>query len=262
MKLSLQFFALAPALTLTLGLSLLSSFSLPTLQAAPKLPILTSVSYRPPPPPNRGAPGSRGEGASRGCTAGSQPLMALVPEQTLSATSGAAPVTQVWGLTSTAHPRFWFSVPYDAVKVSAIEFVLQNDQDQTIYRTPVPVPSTPGIVSVQLPSTVDGLEPNQPYHWFFKVRVLCKLDQPTTLDYVEGWIQRTPLDPELGARLAQAAPQQQAALYAENGIWYDALTTLAELKLAQPEDQAIAQDWTELLKSVGLENLATQPLTR
>jgi Domain of Unknown Function (DUF928) len=42
-----------------------------------------------------------------------------------------------------------------------------------------------------------------------------------------------------------------------NGIWYDALTTLA-----QPEDRAIAQEWTDLLKAVGLENLATQLLIR
>lgn len=260
-KLLLQSFTLTPTLTLTLALSLLSSFSLSALQAAP-MPSVASIFYTPPPPPDRGAPGSRGEGASRGCTAGSQPLMALAPEQTLSATSGAAPLTQVWGLTSTEHPRFWFSVPYDPAKVSAIEFVLQNNQDQTLYRTPIPVPSTPGIISVKLPSTVSGLETNQQYHWFLKVRAVCEPNQATTLDYVEGWVQRTRLDKELSDRLTQATLLQQAALYAENGIWYDALTTLAELKLAQPEDRAIAQDWTDLLKSVGLGNLATQPLIR
>ncbi|NJR66831.1 MAG: DUF928 domain-containing protein [Leptolyngbyaceae cyanobacterium CRU_2_3] len=255
-----------------LSLSLLTSFSLSAkLRAAASLPgSVASISYMPPPPPpDRGAPGNRGEGASRGCVAGSAenhsisyPLMALVPEQTLSTTSDAATTTQVWGLTSTDQPRFWFSVPYDPTKVKTIEFVLQNHQDQTIYRTLLPVPSTPGIISVQLPSTVGQLERNQPYHWFFKVRSVCESNQAATLDYVEGWIQRTQLDQGLRDRLTQATPQQQAALYAENGIWYDALTTLAELKLAQPENQAIAQDWTDLLKAVGLENLGTQPLLR
>jgi Domain of Unknown Function (DUF928) len=254
----LQSFALTPILTL----SLLSNFSLSVLQAAPIPPKLVSISYMPPPPPDRGAPGNRGEGASRGCIAGSQPLMALVPEQTLSTTSDATPITQVWGLTSVEHPRFWFSVPYESAKVSAIEFVLQNHQDQTVYRTPISIPSTPGIISVQLPSTVGGLETNQQYHWFLKVRSMCEPDQGLTLDYVEGWVQRTQLDQGLSDRLTQASPQQQAALYAEHGIWYDALTTLAELRLAQPENRAIAQDWTELLKAVGLENLATQPLLR
>ncbi|MBI4784556.1 MAG: DUF928 domain-containing protein [Oscillatoriophycideae cyanobacterium NC_groundwater_1537_Pr4_S-0.65um_50_18] len=262
-KLSVNLFLLLiPTLTLTLALSLINSLSLSTLQAAP-LTRLASFSYTPPPPPpDRGAPGSRGEGASRSCKAGSLPLMALVPEQTLSATPGAAPITQVWGLTSTDHPRFWFAMPYAATQVSAIEFVLQNSQDQTVYRTPISVPAAPGIMAVSLPTTVNGLEPNQPYHWFFKVRAVCEPNQAATLDYVEGWIQRTPLDPGLRDRLTQSTPRQQAVLYAENGIWYDALTTLADLKLAQPDDRAIAQDWTDLLKAVGLENLADQPLLR
>jgi hypothetical protein len=188
--------------------------------------------------------------------------MALVPEQSLNAASNTAVMTQVWGLTSTAYPRLLFFVPYDAVKVSAIEFVLQDDQDQTVYRTSVPVPSTPGIISVQLPATINELEIDQPYHWFFKVRAVCEPNQATTLDYVEGWIQRIHLNPELANRLTQSSPQQQAALYAENGIWYDALTTLADLRLAEPENLTVAQDWTDLLKAIGLEDLANRPLIR
>ena len=250
---------LLPSLALTSALTLLSSFNVSAKVPTAPPSLAASISYTPPPPPDRGAPGNRGEGASRGCVAGDQPLMALVPEQTANATSGAT--TQVWGLTSADHPRFWFSVPYDPEKVSAIEFVLQDNQDQTIYRTPISVPSTPGIMAVQIPSTVGGLAIDQPYHWFLKVRAVCAPNQAPTLEYVEGWVQRTQLAPGLSDRLAQATPQQKAALYAENGIWYDALTTLAELKLAQPNDRAIAQDWTDLLKAVGLEKLATQPLS-
>jgi hypothetical protein len=240
----------------------LGGLSVFAFQAAPPQPNLVALSYTPPPPPDRGAPGNRGEGASRSCTAGSQSLMALVPEQSLNAATNTAVMTQVWGLTSTAHPRLWFSVPYDAAKVSAIEFILQNDQDQTVYRTSVAVPSMPGVISVQLPVTLSGLEIDQPYHWFFKVRAVCEPNQAATLDYVEGWIQRIHLNPELVNRLAQASPQQQASLYAENGIWYDALTTLADLRLAEPENLSVAQDWTDLLRTIELENLATQPLIR
>ena len=265
MKYFLQSFTLTRAgthaVTCALTLSLLSASLSAKLQATPIGSNLVSINYTPPPPPDRGAPGNRGEGASRGCTSSAgHPLMALVPEQTLNAAPGAASITQVWGLTSTSHPRFWFSVPYDPANVSAIEFVLQNDQEQTIYRTPIPVPPTPGILAVQLPSTVSGLEINKQYHWFFKVRVVCESNQTAMLEYVEGWVQRTQLDQGLSDRLTHATLQQRTALYAANGIWYDALTTLAELKLAQPEDRAIAQDWADLLKSVGLGNLATQPL--
>jgi hypothetical protein len=245
--------------TVTLALfSCFNSYFNSTVQAA--LPDRIALNYTPPPPPNRGAPGNRGEGASRGCTINNQPLMALVPstEQTVD----TATLTQVWGLTSVDHPSFWFHLPYDPTKLSSIEFVLQTEQDQTIYRTTVPLPATAGIMQVQLPSTINPLEPDQRYHWFFKVRASCQPNQAPMLSYVEGWVQRTRLDPALDRQIAEAAPLQKATLYAENGIWYDALTTLAELKLAAPEDQAIAQDWTNLLKAIGLENLATQPLIR
>lgn len=239
-----------------LGLVLLGFNS--TIQAARSNAV--ALNYNPPPPPNRGAPGNRGEGASRSCTVNNQPLIALVPstEQTVD----AATLTQVWGLTSIDHPSFWFHLPYDPAQISTIEFVLQTEQDQTIYRASVPLPATAGIMQVQLPSTVDPLEPDQRYHWFFKVRTICQPNQVPMLSYVEGWVQRTRLDPALDSQIAEAAPLQKAALYAENGIWYDALTTLAELKLAAPQDQAIAQDWTDLLNAIGLGNLATQPLIR
>lgn len=261
-------FARTHTLTCTVALSLLSSFSgTAVVQAAPLPPHLVAINYTPPPPPDRGAPGNRGEGASRGCTAstpadttgGTSSLIALVPEQTLSAAAPVPSVTQVWGLTSTAHPHFWFFVPYTADQISAIEFVLQNDQDQVVYRTTIATPTTPGILAVPLPETANGLDLNQSYHWFFKVRVMCEPSQAPTLSYLEGWIQRTPLEQALSDRLTQASPEQQAALYAENGIWYDALTALAELKLAQPNNPAIAQAWTELLTAVGLADLTSQP---
>src|SRR5437868_1183265 len=72
----------------------------------------TTIRFNPPsPPPDRGAPGNRGEGASRGeCTSFDLPLTALVPsyEQHLSqGTNETVAVTRVWGLTSVEQPSFW-----------------------------------------------------------------------------------------------------------------------------------------------------------
>jgi hypothetical protein len=173
-------------------------------------------------------------------------------------------MTKVWGLTSVEQPSFWFYVPYHQSDLQAIEFVLQTDKNKTIYRTPVSVPPTPGIVRVQLQNTTTPLEPNKPYHWFFKVRVACNSKQSalSTLDYVEGWVQRVNLNTALRNQLKQLSPQQQAALYAEKGIWYDAVTTLAELRLASPQDSALTEDWKSLLKVIGLEKVAAQPLVQ
>ncbi|MBW4605022.1 MAG: DUF928 domain-containing protein [Calothrix sp. FI2-JRJ7] len=227
----------------------------------------TSIRFNPPPPPpDRGAPGNRGEGASRSdCTRLALPLTALVPsyQENLSQGKGETITnTWIWGLTSVEQPSFWFYVPYHQSHIRAIEFVLQDDKNKTIYRTPVSIPAAPGIVRVQLKDITTPLETNKQYHWFFKVRVGCNLKQPATLNYLEGWVQRVDLHSALRNQIKQALPQQQVAIYAENGIWYDALTTLAELRLANPQNAALTEEWNSLLSVIGLEKVATQTLVQ
>ncbi|MFQ4167689.1 DUF928 domain-containing protein [Scytonema millei] len=219
----------------------------------------------PPPPPDRGAPGNRGEGASRGeCISSNLPLTALVPsyEQSLSLQKGeTSTMTQVWGLTSVEQPSFWFYLPYNQSLIQAIEFVLQTDNNKTIYRTNISIPPKSAIIGVSLKETPASLEIDKRYRWFLKVRVACN-SQQTTLDYVEGWVQRVNLKTALSDRLKQATPQQQAVIYAQEGIWYDALTSLAELRLANPQDSVLAEDWKNLLATIGLEKVVAQPLVR
>ncbi|GAB1541271.1 DUF928 domain-containing protein [Scytonema sp. NUACC21] len=245
----------------TFTLVLISYLSSPIALEAKSAPIRFNP---PPPPPDRGAPGNRGEGASRGeCVATDVPLTALVPsyEQRLNQDGGER-ITQVWGLTSLEQPSFWFYVPYKKSFIQAIEFVLQNKSNKTIYRTNVSIPSTPGIIRVPLKDTPVSLETDKGYHWFFKVRVACNPKQTETLDYVEGWIQRVNLDTASRVGLKEASPYQQAEIYALKGIWYDTITILAELRLASPQDSALVEEWKNLLKLVGLEKVSVQPLVQ
>jgi Domain of Unknown Function (DUF928) len=249
-------------------LASLTAFSVIFINCLSTLPALGQKSApihfnQPPPPPNRGVPGNRGEGASRGdCTAFGLPLTALVPsyEQQLNQGAGETTITQVWGLTSVEQPSFWFYVPYKQSSIQAMEFVLQTDQNKTIHRADISAPPIPGIIRVQLQNTKVFLEKNKLYNWFLKVRVICNPKQAVTLDYVEGWVQRVNLDVALRDRLKQSSPQQQATIYANNGIWYDALTTLAELRLRDFQDSELTEDWKNLLKVIQLEKIATKPL--
>jgi len=43
-------------------------------------------------------------------------------------------------------------------------------------------------------------------------------------------------------------------------IWYDELTNLAQRYLSEPENPEVKRAWVELLKSVGLEGMAQQPV--
>lgn len=203
--------------------------------------------------PDIGEPGQRTEAGSRGCgnmakqLTGSEEkrLTALVPVY------GPPDLEKVWGVTTAEHPTFWFYVPHSATSTYA-EFVLEDAaKHQTIYK--VPLAKTPGVVSISLPSTATPLEVGKPYRWYFNV--YCQKDHQVTA-FVEGDVQRQPLNFALKQQLDKASLRQRVTVYATHGIWYDALTTLAELRRASPEDENLATDWTNLLQSVGLESFA------
>lgn len=218
------------------------------------------------PAPNEVAPGSRtGEAIrSRGvCPRVTTPLTALMP--VTKATSGGqsastTPTTSesVYGLTVAERPTFWFYVPYPLTSSRPVEFVLQDEKGNDVYQTQFTESETmPGVVGLQLPSTVDPLEVGKRYRWFFLI--YCNPEEPT---FVEGWVERVALNPTLKNQLDQATtPQQKAAVYAEAGVWFEAVTTLAELRRQKPNDQALNAQWLDLLQSVDLEAIATEPVT-
>ncbi len=256
----LSLLSFPPLILLTVPMAIAQPFT-PLFSHSPQIALQFTL---PPPPPDRSAPGGRGEGASRGCATGDKSLIALVPSYEPAsnepANNGQASneqansVTQVWGLTTVERPGFWFYVPYEKAVIQDIEFVLQTEGDETLYRSKINIPSQRGLVRVQ-PDV--RLETGKKYHWFFKVKTICAANQPVVLNYVEGWVQRQ-IPAGLSDRLTTATPQKRASLYAENGIWYDALDTLAEAHFTNPNDATITQDWTDLLRAIGLENLANQ----
>ena len=202
---------------------------------------------------SRGRPRRKGGTGSRGdCLALGMPLTALVPTSNL-------------GLTASSNPTFWFYVPYKPDDVLSGEFSLQDVENNEVYRTPFKLTGTPGIVSISLPDTKAPLEIGKRYRWYFKI--YCPFQEssaPSTPAFVQGWVQRVSLNdinPNLESQLkAGKTPLNRIALYAENGIWHESLTGLAELRRTSPRDVSL-DDWAELLRAVGLERLVQEPLT-
>lgn len=222
--------------------------------------------FKLPPPPNRGIAGNRVGGASRISskdptnegTNADRHLTALVPEYR----HRNSPLTQVWGLTTDEYPTLWFYIPYSQNSISRIDFILtdrDNPANTMVYRNPIQSPEQPGIVNFSLPQTSAPLSIDKLYQWELKLTMKRQLDKQVS---VKGWIQRVGLNSELSDLIKQATPDRQAALYAENGLWYDALSTLAELRRDFPKDLAIIQDWKNILKSVDLDKLADKPLVK
>ncbi len=203
-----------------------------------------------------GRSGNRDGGASRGDCLGVQPgqphITALMP-------------TSNSGTTVAPRPTFWFYVPYSPQEATSGEFVLLNRQWNVISQIPFRLPETPGLVRITIPATEPELEINKWYHWFFKLFCEGEESSSSSPDLVRGWVQRIELSSALNDQLNAASPQEYL-VYANNGIWYDALAHLAELRLNNASDAALA-DWTKLLgakgvdfKGVDLEKFSQEPL--
>lgn len=192
----------------------------------------------------RGRPARREGTGSRGdCPPVEKPLTALVPSNNFGSFVEPA-------------PTLWFYVPYQYSEVAAAEFSLQDEQNNDVYRSYFFLPQTPGIVSLNL-AIAQPLELNQKYQWY--VKIYCNKQNLSTPVFIQGWIQRIAITPELEKQLqAATSPRQRIAIYAQNGIWYSALTELAKLYLNSPN---FNQDWASLLQDVGLENLIQQPIS-
>lgn len=203
---------------------------------------------------SRGRPGRKGGTGSRGdCLTNGMPLTPLAPASNM-------------GLTVNEYPTFWFYVPYKPDQAISGEFSLQDEQNNDVYRTPFTLPETPGIVSISLPSTKAPLKIDNSYRWYFKLYCpLQKSSESSSPAFVQGWVRRVSLNDlnyhNIGTQLkAGKTPLDRIALYAENGIWHETLTGLAELRLNKPQDVTLDNAWADLLKTVGLEKLFQEPI--
>lgn len=216
-------------------------------------------------PENRGAPRDRRGAGTRGdCPVANKPLTALVPlvSKTANQTvkTGTANTQYVLGLTTAEHPTFWFYVPYVPKNINSVKFVLLDEKNNSVTTEPIPITlsNTPGVIKVSVPATEKPLSIGQYYHWYLLID--CNPQSRSEDIAVEGLVQRIVPKQELTRRLVAATPRQRVALYAQAGIWQDALTTLGELRTRQRQDAALATDWKDLLESVGLENLSMEAI--
>lgn len=233
----------SPVLALGLSVSATTAVSEPvSLSQTNRHPLLLAQGFSP--PDGRGMPGRREGGGTRGgILIQGTPPTALIPSSNL-------------GTTLSGHPTFYFYVPIETAGLNA-ELVLLDNEGNTLYQAIAPLPSQEGIVRVPLPSDVT-LEPERLYQWFFSVVV--SEDDPSANIILSGWVRRVPENPELMQQLAAIAPSERPAAYADAGLWYEALNSLAELHQSNPTDPTVQSQWEALLRSVDLGAIAPQPL--
>ncbi|MDP8963433.1 MAG: DUF928 domain-containing protein [Cyanobacteriota bacterium] len=176
-------------------------------------------------------------------------LTALVPDSTI-------------GITLAEYPTFFFYLPDANLEGVKGEFTLENEKKEVIYYKTVLLKASDSIIRVELSDapTLPPLEVGKSYNWAFSL-VFDKFDRSDS-KYVTGWIKRIEPNSELQQKLGTAPRQEQPAIYAKNGIWYEALASLAQLRCASPTDSTITSDWESLLQQVGLPEISKKPLAQ
>jgi hypothetical protein len=220
---------------------------------------------------NPGRPGGRRRGGgSRGgeCAAADPALTAIVYARRVSEL-GIEVEETVGTLTTQAQPKLWFYLPSPLTEGTQVSLTLKDNSNRLLYEGPLSgAADRAGIVGVTLP--VD-LAVGQAYHWFLTMDCAdpseadpseadLAIDASDSSVTVDGWIERRAIAPDLLRTFAQAEARNRAALYANEGFLADALSELAALRLGNPEDEAISQDWVRFLHNLDLSDLTNAPL--
>jgi hypothetical protein len=208
--------------------------------------------------PNNGAPTGRRRGGARRevCPNIDNSLTALVP--------GADSETEsksFLALTVSEYPTFWIYLPQLPATVKTGQFSLQDENNKDIYRKSLILPNQPGVIGYQLPQNARyALKPNQKYQWYFKVSCNEARNKPRN-HYVSAWVKRIEMTPNLNHQL-KSTQSREYITYAENQIWENALTNLANLRLSRANLSQLQEDWTGLLEAVGLREFTKAPIQR
>ncbi len=158
-------------------------------------------------------------GTRGGCNGGEQSIRLLAPKQYM-------------GQTISTHPTFAWITPN--VESYPIKFRLfqygENNRLELVKQ--VELQGTPGMMTWTMPENEPGLEMGKQYYW--QVAIICNVNRPSANPFDEAGLDVVALSPQLETQLSNNPdPLQQAKLYAEAGLWYDAFAQVA--LLSDPE---------------------------
>mgnify|MGYP002777232493 FL=1 len=201
-----------------------------------------AIEYRPPKTRSPQLEGrSPTQGISPGCPQTLAPPVLLMP---------AGPISQ----TTASHPTLFAFLP----AATSVQFVVTGKGDSSSLYVENFANPVAGVVRLPIPKTAPALVVGKEYWWY--VSVLCDARYGRDRSYLQGWLQRVTPDPRLGQQLDRAPVADRPALYAAAGLWYDALSSLDELRQKFPQEPRFSILWTTLLQSVGLDQVAALPV--
>ena len=118
-----------------------------------------------------------------------------------------------------------------------------------------------GIMGFPVPETLPALELNETY--YYKGYFSCNPKNQPTKTGIQGIVKRVAMNEVLQTKLTSATRiKEKIHLYANEGLWYEAITELIESRRSKPLDQELDKYWSDLLSDsdVELEDLISEPL--
>jgi uncharacterized protein (UPF0335 family) len=186
-------------------------------------------------PPTRGAPGGRVGGGTRGTQRDVFVLSVLAPDHS--------------GFTTSEQPSLYWYI--SAPTSLPVELTVMDPQGvQPILETRLSSAGKAGVQRIRLADYNVRLSPGAAYRWF--VAVVPDSDRRSKDIMAGGAIERVETPEELKAKLAQTVNKDAPFVYAEAGMWYDALRAISDLIEAAPQDQELRKQRAAMLAQVGL----------
>jgi hypothetical protein len=178
--------------------------------------------------------GERVGGGARGAGGLDASLVALVPEQV--------------ALTTSEQPSlFWFQSKAAKARLELTLIEPGNPKPLLVLGSPT---AAPGIHRIRMASYGVKLAVDVRYKW-----TVSLVPDPAnrSLDVVAtGMVKRIQPTKELTQKLAASSPASRPAIYAQAGIWYDALGAISDEIDKNPKDKPLIVERLDLLKQVGL----------
>ena len=190
-------------------------------------------------PATTGAASVRVTGGSRGTGDAAITLDVLAPDEI--------------GLTTKEQPSlFWFQSKPANAKFELT--LLQDNKIKPLIQVLVERSTKAGIQRLKLSDHDARLAPGVEYQWV--VALVIDPDNRSNDLVASGVIKRVEPDTDLKGKITQATPASLAGVYADAGIWYDALAVLSDQIESQPKNKSLREARSNLLGQVGLKAAA------
>ena len=195
-------------------------------------------------PPRVGAPAGRVGGGTRGT--GDLPTLSVLAPDHIGLTTQEQP-SLYWYLSQpTTHP----------IELSVID----PQSISPLLETQLQLHTRSGIQQVRLADYGVRLKPGMTYRWFV---TLIPDPHSRSKDVVAGGlIERIEPSEALRAKLTQADQAEKPSIYAEAGLWYNAVAAISDLIDTASHAQRLRQQRAALLEQVGLQDVAAHDIQR